>query len=185
MFRTSLVVDPTSRLTGCEFEPLVYEQEDVFMRMCAWDDKNYIMGAGTRAGSDRNKTDGIVDGHAYSVLTCLNDVAGTDVDLIKLRNPHGRGEITEGEWDDDGPGWSKYPQVKAELNPVKADDGVFWVSKSEFFKYFGTIYLCAKDMSEFLEDAPADAGGAGDGGGANANGAGTVPGFSIGGSRSS
>ena len=120
--------------------------------MCHWDDTNYIMGAGTKSGSDTTSTDGIVDGHAYSVLEVLNDVAGTDVDLVKVRNPWGKSEITEGEWDDDGPGWVNYPQVKALLKPVKADDGIFWVSKAEFFKYFPTIYLCAKDMTEFLED---------------------------------
>ena len=43
-------------------------QEELFERMCAWDDTNFIMGAGTKAGSDKNKTDGIVDGHAYSVI---------------------------------------------------------------------------------------------------------------------
>ena len=49
-----------------------------------------------------------------------------------------------------GTGWAQYPEVKAELNPVHRDDGIFWVEKSEFFQYFHTIYLCAKDMSEFL-----------------------------------
>ena len=32
----------------------------------------------THLGSDSNTTDGIVDGHAYTVITCLNDVAGTE-----------------------------------------------------------------------------------------------------------
>ena len=45
------------------------------------------------------------------MLTCLDNVAGTDMDLIKMRNPHGQGEITDGEFDDDGPGWTRYPQV--------------------------------------------------------------------------
>lgn len=127
-------------------------EDQLFERMCAWDDANFILGAGTKSGSDQNTTDGIHDGHAYSVLTCLNDVAGTDVDLIKMRNPHGRGEITTGEWDDDGPGWERYPQIKAELKPVAADDGIFWVSRQEFFRYFETLYLCAKDMTGFLQD---------------------------------
>lgn len=114
---------------------------EMFERMCAWDDQNYVMAAGTKAGrhvscdrdgarsvergqcrlffvflgqrlplhcqvlsemhmfflaqcsdikwfvspnsvvgagSDTNTTDGIVDGHAYTVITCLNDVAGTE-----------------------------------------------------------------------------------------------------------
>ena len=126
-------------------------EDEVFERMCAWDDTNYIMGAGTTGASDADSTDGIVDNHAYSVLECLNDVAGTEVDLIKVRNPWGKGEIQNGEWDDDGPGWEQYPQIKELLNPVKADDGIFWMSKKEFFEYFVTLYLCAKDMTEFIK----------------------------------
>ena len=89
----------------------------------------------------------------------LNDVAGTEVDLVKMRNPHGRGEITTGltlalalaltptlfltlsppgeittgEFDDDGPGWAAYPQIAAELQHVAADDGIFWLTKQELF----------------------------------------------------
>jgi hypothetical protein len=49
-------------------------------------------------------------------------------------------------WDDDGPGWDAHPEVKAALNPVAADDGIFYMSKEEFFTYFSTVYLCACDM---------------------------------------
>ena len=102
---------------------------------------------------DSDETDGIVDGHAYSILQCVNDCAGTDQDLIKMRNPWGSGgELNNGYWADDGPGWDEYPEIKEELNPVVADDGIFWVSKEEFFSYFGTIYLSASDMTEFLTD---------------------------------
>ena len=65
----------------------------LFQRMCAWDDNNFIIGAGTKSGSDSDKTDGIVDGHAYSILTVVNDAAGTDIDLIKMRNPWGQVRI--------------------------------------------------------------------------------------------
>lgn len=51
-------------------------------------------------------------------------------------------------WKDDGNGWTDYPQVAEALKPVKADDGVFWVSKEEFFQYFKTVYLCAHNMKE-------------------------------------
>ena len=62
----------------------------------AGDDENYILAAGTRQGSDENSTDGIVDGHAYSVLHVVNDACGTGIDLIKMRNPHGKNEISNG-----------------------------------------------------------------------------------------
>ena len=45
---------------------------------------------------------------------------------------------------------AQYPQIKALLNPVKADDGIFWVSKAEFFQYFDVVYLCAQDMKAFV-----------------------------------
>jgi len=50
------------------------------------------------------------------------------------------------------PGWDRYPQIKAELKPVVADDGIFYLTKEEFFQYYGTIYLSASNMTEFLED---------------------------------
>ena len=34
------------------------------------------------------------------------------------------------------------------------DDGIFWVSREEFFNYFKTIYLSASDMTAFLEPEP-------------------------------
>ena len=71
---------------------LALGEDELFERMCAWDDRNFILAAGTRSGSDTNMTDGIVDGHAYSVLTYRDSVAGTEIDLIKVRNPWGRGE---------------------------------------------------------------------------------------------
>ena len=71
---------------------------------------------------------------------------------VKVRNPHGKKEIENGTWADDGPGWERYPQIKAALNPIVADNGIFWVSHKEFYRYFHTIYLCAKDMSDFIKE---------------------------------
>eukprot|EP00931_Biecheleriopsis_adriatica_P120201 TRINITY_DN95325_c0_g1_i1.p1 TRINITY_DN95325_c0_g1~~TRINITY_DN95325_c0_g1_i1.p1 ORF type:complete len:686 (-),score=154.25 TRINITY_DN95325_c0_g1_i1:33-2066(-) len=124
----------------------------LFDRMCAWDDANYIMAAGSTGKSDKDKTDGIVDNHTYTVLTCARDVAGSGFDLIKVRNPWGSGEFENGKWDDHGVHWERYPRVKKALNPtLGVDDGTFWMERDEFFKYFKTVYLCALDMSDFIE----------------------------------
>eukprot|EP00933_Yihiella_yeosuensis_P061610 TRINITY_DN64438_c0_g1_i1.p1 TRINITY_DN64438_c0_g1~~TRINITY_DN64438_c0_g1_i1.p1 ORF type:complete len:502 (-),score=106.64 TRINITY_DN64438_c0_g1_i1:131-1636(-) len=125
--------------------------EEMFEKLCEWEDANYILACGSKAGSDTETTDGIVDGHAYSILACINDAGGTEFDLIQVRNPWGKGEFQSPMWGDNGPGWEKYPAVKERCKPVIADDGIFWLSKEEFFKYFPTIYLCAKNMSEFLQ----------------------------------
>lgn len=127
-------------------------KDELFMKMVAWDKENYIVAAGTKGDSDENTTEGMVDNHAYTVITSIHNVAGTGIDMMKVRNPWGKGEIEDGEFDDDGPGWDKYPQIKEQLKPVVADDGIFWVTKDEFFEFFETIYVSASDMTSFLED---------------------------------
>ena len=77
-------------------------RDELFERMSAWEDAAYIMAAGTCAGSDTNDHEGIVDGHAYTILDCQLNVAGSEFDLIRVRNPWGTGEFQSGMWDDDG-----------------------------------------------------------------------------------
>jgi len=127
-------------------------RDRLFLKMIAWDKANYIVGAGTKGDSDSNSTGGMVDNHAYTVIATINDVAGTGIDMMKVRNPWGKGEIENGRFDDDGPGWDEFPQIKKLLKPVVADDGIFWVTKEEFFEFFETIYVSASDMTAFLED---------------------------------
>ena len=63
----------------------------------AWNDTNYLIGAGTDGVSDKASTDGIVDNHAYSVIDSRTNVCGTGIDLLLVRNPWGRGgEIKNG-----------------------------------------------------------------------------------------
>ena len=58
----------------------------------------------------------------------------------KVRNPHGRTEIKSGEWNDDGPGWVKHPEVKAELKPTIADDGIFFGgSLTDYGRFFACL----------------------------------------------
>jgi Calpain family cysteine protease len=127
--------------------------DELFHYMCAWDDADYIVGCSTKMVSHKEGScqEGLVDFHAYSVLQAIHNVAGTDIDLIQVRNPWGMSEIENGMFDDDGPGWTKYPQIKKALNPVVADDGIFWVTKKEFFHFFHTIYVSASSMTKFLE----------------------------------
>jgi hypothetical protein len=55
------------------------------------------VGAGTSGTSDKNSTDGLVDNHAYSVIESWSNVCRTGVDLLKVRNPWGSGEIEAGK----------------------------------------------------------------------------------------
>jgi hypothetical protein len=62
-----------------------------------------------------------------------------------------RSKLITGEFVRSGPGWDRYPEIRKELNPIMEDNGLFWVTKTEFFRYFPTIYLCKMDMTR-LQD---------------------------------
>ena len=128
------------------------DEESLFLRLCAWSDRNYLIGASSKGNSDRNMTNGVVDNHAYSVIDCRNDVAGTGIDMIQVRNPWGFGSIDDGLFTRKGKGWKQHPEIKEALNyeELKEDDGVFWVTRQEFFDHYQAIYLGAMDMKEFL-----------------------------------
>jgi len=130
-------------------------EDDLFRRLCKWDDVNFIMSVATTGAGGASSVGldpGLIEDHAYSLIECYENVAGTGVSLAKLRNPWGSGEIETGEFDGDGPGWDKYPQIVEALNPVFEDDGMFWVTKEEIFRFFQTFYLSASNMTEFVED---------------------------------
>ena len=67
--------------------------------------------------------------------------------LICLRNPWGTFEWT-GDWSDNSKMWEKHPLIRALLKPETIvsksdkDDGIFWMSWSDFIKYFSTIDVC-------------------------------------------
>ena len=125
--------------------------EEVFELLEDFDDFNCIMGAsasepagGGEAIAGHSETrghEGIVYGHAYSLLQAEDDICGTGIDLVQLRNPWGSGEMT-GAWSDHSPLWDKYPQVRDYCGHVAQDDGTFWISKEDFFAKFDTIEVC-------------------------------------------
>ena len=72
--------------------------------------------------------------------------------IKSTRTRTGTGEFQSGAWCDNGSGWREHPEVAAELKHTVADDGIFWLTKGEFFRYFPTLYLSASDMTAFKED---------------------------------
>lgn len=80
------------------------------------------------------------------------NICGSGIDLLLIRNPWGEGgDIKNGQFTRFGDCWEKYPKIQKELNPAMEDNGLFWVTKEEFFHYFPTIYLCAFNMTK-LQD---------------------------------
>lgn len=108
--------------------------------------KNYLMCAGSHAGSDKDISEfGIVQGHAYTLISVVLNVAGSGKNLLELRNPWGTGEW-KGAWSDDSSEWNQLPAVKAALKPQFADDGTFWIEDSDFFANYSQVVVAQKDM---------------------------------------
>ncbi|KAL0221484.1 hypothetical protein RCL1_001338 [Eukaryota sp. TZLM3-RCL] len=99
--------------------------------------RGYLLGAGSPSGKDTDISRfGIVQGHAYSILQC---VEVDNLQLIKLRNPWG-GEEWNGDFSDNSNKWT--PKLKKRLELVAADDGTFWMTFQDFVVHFATLYVC-------------------------------------------
>ena len=99
------------------------------------------------AGSGKNNNNGIVSGHAYSILG-IKELSSENVRLIKLRNPYGEVEWT-GDWSDKSEIWTE--KLKKELNFKVKDDGIFWMNYSDFITYFEIVNICKihKDFNNY------------------------------------
>lgn len=79
---------------------------------------------------------GLVSGHAYTVLTATETSDGQHR-LLKLRNPWGNFEWL-GDWGDNSSLWT--PELREELGALAVvDDGTFWMSFDDVCKYFYSV----------------------------------------------
>lgn len=120
-------------------------------------------------GEEMLDKEGLVAGHAYSVLAAKEVVdssknaqaadkvlkgitAGTvgggkpEFRLMQLRNPWGTFEW-KGNWSDNSPLWKKYPHLKKELH-VDADDGAFWMSFEDFKNVYTRVNVCDRTTTQ-------------------------------------
>ena len=117
------------------------------------DIKGYMMttAVSSEANSEQNqaslKKAGLVDGHAYSLISAVN----VDISPIKkqkmvlIRNPWGFKEW-EGDWGDNSKLWKEYPSAKKNIEKIlqsrdmqnphiiqnKENDGLFWMAFEDF-----------------------------------------------------
>lgn len=91
---------------------------------------------------------GLIRGHAYSITKVqLVDIQTPNVQgkipLIRLRNPWGNEAEWNGAWSDQSPEWRYISdETKEDLGLTFDTDGEFWMSFSDFMKYFDRVELC-------------------------------------------
>jgi hypothetical protein len=114
----------------------------MWSKVAEWSHARYALGAGIGAFFDTGKREnGLVGGHAYSILKAVNATAadGSPLQLIQLRNPWGSFEWN-GAWSDGSPLWDQNPAVAVLVGRgVVAEDGCFWMPWADFAANFTTI----------------------------------------------
>ena len=93
-------------------------------------------------GNENSTKQGLITGHAYSILSCYTTKATR---LIQLRNPWGSGEYTGPYSDNDNDPSHKLDTKIMEWRgkKVNANDGIFWMPWDEFIDNFNCFDLCA------------------------------------------
>ena len=109
---------------------------NLFRRLVNFQRSGFLMGCSSHAGSDTDVVNGIVQGHAYSIIE-VQDVDGNQ--LLRLRNPWGQTEWT-GDWSDQSPKWTA--RIKAKVNFHNEDDGTFWMCMTDFAREFSQVFIC-------------------------------------------
>ena len=87
---------------------------------------------------------GLICNHAYSVIDV--QITRHGLKMVRLRNPWGTREWC-GDWSDDSKCWSN--ELRQELFAYKNDDGIFWMSFSDFIMYF-TDLTVAKTRKDWV-----------------------------------
>ena len=85
---------------------------------------------------------GLISGHSFTVINFTSGyINGELIRLIRLRNPWGYKEWN-GDWSDHSNLWTYQSKKILNANLIVEDDGAFWMSFNDFFKYFCIVDVC-------------------------------------------
>ncbi|CAL1529013.1 unnamed protein product [Lymnaea stagnalis] len=118
---------------------------ELFERLYSYNQRKDVMGAVIYGGAARasHVLNGLISGHAYSITGFRQvELFGRKVNLVRLRNPWGRGEW-QGAWSDNSQEMNAMSMdlKRALLFEIK-DDGEFWMNFDDFIAMFDEIAIC-------------------------------------------
>ncbi|CAD7949985.1 unnamed protein product [Amoebophrya sp. A25] len=160
-------------LTGCptlafSFDDRSHEPRSFWCKLREFSQSRLPMGCGTSGGGGQLREVGLVGNHAYSILTVkelrmnslptgvaadllrgCGNVSGFGSDgvlrLLKIRNPHGRGEW-KGDWSDKSGKWQQLARHldldRERLDRSLENDGTFWIDYDHFLMAFSNVDVC-------------------------------------------
>ncbi|XP_033498004.2 calpain-1 catalytic subunit-like [Epinephelus lanceolatus] len=121
--------------------------------MCRAGQSKSLMSCGTPQGETPDNTvskTGLVQGHAYTITGLKQMMSqGKLVNLVRLWNPWGKGEWN-GDWSDRSPLWQTVSAKDREMCLSVADDGEFWMTIGDFYKFYANLDICSQ-YPDFLD----------------------------------
>ena len=104
------------------------------------DSNNCLITCSTSADPQIEKV-GLVEGHAYTLISFCQITTSQNktVYLFRIRNPWSQGEWS-GDWSDKSPLWDS--KTKSQVKFENKEDGIFFMSDTDFFKYFTHVEIC-------------------------------------------
>eukprot|EP00933_Yihiella_yeosuensis_P081675 TRINITY_DN95339_c0_g1_i1.p1 TRINITY_DN95339_c0_g1~~TRINITY_DN95339_c0_g1_i1.p1 ORF type:complete len:394 (+),score=78.53 TRINITY_DN95339_c0_g1_i1:102-1184(+) len=124
--------------------------QDFLQHLLDCDRQNFLLSGAISGGMETERRDGLVEGHAYSILQVLTITAesGEHLALVQFRNPWGNDKEWNGAWSDNWPLWSRYSKIKKVIRPSTEDDAIFWMCWDDVQRIFTEIFVCPKAMRE-------------------------------------
>ena len=124
-------------------EEAMLEPDFIWTLLLSYQSAGFLMGAGCGCNTDvqieaeEYEQKGLLMQHAYSIINVTN--VGADTRLLQLRNPWGR-QVWTGDWSDESTTWTN--ELREQLKPNRANEGVFWMSFADFQRYFEKADVC-------------------------------------------
>jgi hypothetical protein len=152
--RNSVGLKPAGAMTGDQVWEELKRADDSNHVMAAWTSKDPAKATGKGASGEIIAEDGIVKGHAYSLISAreVQRDDGENVRCVQLRNPWGANPAAEykGELCDTWNGWAQYPKMKRELLGEGGKlDGMFWMTYDNFKKRYSDCGVVPTEMSTY------------------------------------
>ena len=114
-----------------------YKIDDLWSELTFANSQNCILSCSTNINV---KDTGLIDVHAYTLIgTYVIRKNGELIKLVRLRNTWGYGEW-KGDWSDKSNLWDD--ECKKQVEYVDKDDGTFYMSFNDYYKYFITSIVC-------------------------------------------
>lgn len=153
--RNSVGLAPKGQLSSTDVWARLKQADASNHVMAAWTSKDPEVATGRGASGEVIASDGIVKGHAYSLISAkevMRDDNGMMQRVVQLRNPWGANPAAEykGELADDWAGWAQNPNMKRELlGGAGKLDGMFWMTFENFAKRYSDCGIVPKEMEVY------------------------------------